>query len=587
MANGTITLNADANITGEVVWSSTPSSTANSSSVTVDINIVTTSPSYLSSWLIAVEIYDNDTSTLLDKTTTTYTIAYTGITNKVYSKTFTVTHENDGTKELRIETSCLAQGYLMGASTPSGGSTFALDTIIRKATITSAPNFNDTDNPTIKYTNPMGEAVTALDACITDSSGYSVYVPYRSISKTGTSYTFVLTTTERNRLLTAAENNTILDVRFYVRTTIHGATHLSYLDKTMIISADGPTITASIEDVNSTTVALTGGGTRFIRGNNLMRFSMTATPQAGASISRYSVICGSQTLSSSSGTFANIENNVVIFAATDSRGITSTKTIQLDAVEYTKLTCNQKVILSTTGVITLTINGKYYNGSFGAASNTLRVETRHREAGSSWSAWEDITILVSSMSGGSYSLSTTLSGYDPSGTYEFQSRAIDKLTTAYSGDDVITLKPVFDWSKYDFNFNVPVTIEGNPLEDFVIEYGTESMGTNGTWYWRKWKSGRAECCGRRNFGNASVSTSWDGGWYRSEIFSQALPSGLFTSVPEVMDITLTGGSVGAFIARSQSTVPSSSNSGGFMLVRQTSIVIAQAYISFNMVGRWY
>lgn len=607
MASGTITLNADNYISGELVWSSTPNNSTNASTVSIAINVTTSSSSYLSPWLISVEIYDQDTSTQLAKDALSYTVSYTGVSNKVYTKSLTVTHNGNGTKTLMVKCSCMPQGYLNGAYTPSTGAILTLDTIIRKATLSSAPNFYDTANPQITYNNPMGNNVSALEVCITDSSGYAVYVPYRSVSKTGTSYTFMLTTTERNKLVTAAGNNTSLNIRYYIRTTINGSTYLDYLSRTMTIAVDGPVITASISDTNSTTVALTGGGLRFIPGRNTMTYSMSATGQKGATITKYSVMCGSKSSSSASGTLTNVENSVVIFSATDSRGITSTKTVNLTPVNYVKLTCNQNVRMilqsGSTAQIELKISGNYFKGSFGAKSNTLSLYVRHARNGASMGDWVDLSPLGYTTSGNTYSLTTEMGGFDPSGTYTFQCKAVDALGTVTTSQYAVKFTPVFDWSKSDFNFNVPVTINGDltvngtingaqaaaidddPAADYVVDAGTTSMGSNGTWYWRKWNSGRAECYGCRNYGNMSISTAW-GGLFRSEAFTQSLPSGLFTATPEVIDITFRNSNFGAWIAKHETSAPSTSSSGSFIMVRPASATLSQAYISFNVIGRW-
>ena len=82
----------------------------------------------------------------------------------------------------------------------SGSKTFTLNTIPRKATVTSAPDFTDEQNPTIKYSNPAGNNVTSLRACIS-LDGSKDDIAYRNITKTGTSYTFTLTDAERKVLL--------------------------------------------------------------------------------------------------------------------------------------------------------------------------------------------------------------------------------------------------------------------------------------------------------------------------------------------------------------------------------------------------
>lgn len=617
MASGTFALSNYGGFTGtpwweaQCIWSSTPNAADNTSSVLITIQMrhVEDEGEMLNQYTGFYNVLSGVTGDFIVETKE-FAVVKTVTTNwtTLGSFTFTAQHDDDGNctvaPNVRVYGASDTGAANTSRSTPADLE-INLGSTRQKATITAAPNFNDSENPTIKYTNPMGNSVTALEACITNANGYTVLVPYRAISKTGSSYTFNLTTSERNALIAAAGDGTSVDVRFYVRTTIGTATQLSYLAKTFTVIADGPTITASIADVNSVTVPLTGGGTRFIRGRNSMSFSMTATGQKGATISSYAVTCGSQVIRSSSGTFYNIENDVVIFSATDSRGATSTKTIQLTAVDYIKLTCNQSVRMildsDSSAQIALDMHGNYFSGSFGAKSNSLAVYVRHARNNEAMGDWVELTPLLSSISGGTYSLSTNMSGFDPSGTYTFQSKAVDALGVVMTAEYAVQFIPVFDWSKEDFNFNVPVTINGNlvvngtvtqtsgtdpaAIKDYVVETGTTAMGTNGTWYWSKWKSGKAECYGRRNYGNMAVTTTW-GNLFRSDTFSQDLPYGLFSQTPEAINIDISSANFGGWIAKHEASNPDSSATGSFIVVRPASATLSQAYISFYVVGRW-
>ena len=591
MAQGSVTLNSDANITGALAWNSSVNTAANSSNVGISIVVSTSSPSYLGSWLVSVEIKDGDTGTVLAKDTTTYTIAYTGTSNTVYGKNLNVVHNSNGTKNIIVTATCLAQNYFMGTSTPAGGTTITLDTIIRQPEITSAPNFTDEDNPTIKYTNPMGEHVQLIEACIATENGSSVIIGYREIDPLGTEYTFNFTSSERTQLRNLAKESTTYPVRFYIESVINGVTYHSYSAvRTLTINVDGPVVTVSVLDTNETTFNLTGDSNKMIRGANAMLCYMEATAQKNATIVEQTITCGANTRSGSSTVFENAESNVFTFTAKDSRGLVTTKTVTIPMVNYIKPTCNQTVTMvmesNTATQAEIFVSGNYFNGFFGAANNTLTLETRYREANGEWGAWDNNNASLAEVGNGTYSTQVIkISGLDASGTYEFQSRVIDKITDAYSTTGTFTLLPIFDWSKTDFNFNVPVTIQGNLLNDFVIETGTEAMGSNGTWYWRKWKSGRAECYGCRNFGSMAVTTTW-GNLYRSAIFTQSLPIGLFTAVPEVIDIAYRTGSSGGWIVRHENSLPTASDSGSFILVRPASATLSSSYIGFNVIGRW-
>jgi hypothetical protein len=461
--------------------------------------------------------------------------------------------------------------------------------IIEPANLTFWPTkFTDEDNPTIEYTNPDGNALDALEVRIANSR-FNTIIDYRGVNKTGNSYTFNFTPAERTQLLATIGNGTTATVYFQMVMRRGDESRALNLKSSTLTLANvsGPTITASIEDTKHKYI--TGGGLKFIRGNNEMAFSMTATGQKGATITSVAVICGNTTIRATSGTFTNIENETVIFSATDSRGRTSTETITLEPVPYIKPTCNQtvKMILQsdTEAQISLDIEGNYFNENFGKMDNYLILYVRHKRNDEDYGDWVDISPLISEISNGRYKLHADMSGFDPSGTYTFQCAAEDYLSTAVSDEYPVQFIPVFDWSKDDFNFNVPVYIEGNPLVDYVIETGQEPMGTNGTWYWSKWRSGRAECYGCRNYGNMAVSTDW-GGWFRSGSFNQNLPFGLFTDTPEVIDINLRQGSSGGWVVRYENEEPTSDTTGSFIVVRPKSATISQAYISFNVVGRW-
>ena len=503
-----------------------------------------------------------------------------GETKTLATGSVTIPHNEDGTKTFDYSFS----QPIAGSATAAASGTGTLDRIERKASILTAPNFTDEENPTITYSNPAQDSIESIQACIANSKGNAIYVPYRDISKTGSSYTFNLTIDERNTLRSASSGSS-LALRFYVKSTIGGDTHYSFLDRTMELEDIIPDLAPTAKDTDTTVVALTGDSSKIILGYSDIYYNIGVTAPAGTSIITQSIKCGAQSSGTNTGTFTDAQTNVLEFSATDSRGNVANTTLEMDVIPYIKVTCNQTARLNLDGTTVLTVSGNYFSDSFGAQNNTLKIEHRVRESGGTWSEWGDITPNLGEASNGTYLLTTELSGYDPSGTYEFQARASDKLSSAESSIDSVTLKPIFDWGKYDFNFNVPVTIEDNALDDFVIETGTEAMGTNGTWYWRKWKNGRAECYGCRNYGNMAVTTAW-GSLFRSESFSQDFPLGLFVDTPEVIDIKFRGADRGGWIANHEETAASDYETGGFILVRPASATLNQAMISFNIIGRW-
>lgn len=489
--------------------------------------------------------------------------------NKGNEKTFSISYEQN----------------LQGLGIFKGSGSGTLDAIPVPGYIISGQNFYDNENPTVTYYG--GREVESLDICIADINGIDIYIPYRAVTQvdgTNSTYTFEFTAAERAKMLELAGGSTFV-FKYYLRTRINGSIYFKGWQASMFFTESVLTLNPTVTEGNSAVLALTGNSSKLILGYSTANYSINASTTSGATITNQYVINGNTKKTTATGSFTNVPNNVFSFTAEDSKGNSKIAILTLDTVPYVPITCNQTVKLNMDGTATINITGNYFSGSFGAQSNTIMIETRSRKNGGSWTAWGDISVLLESASGGTYILHGNISGFDPSGTYEFEARATDKLVTAYSASSSVTLTPVFDWGQNDFNFNVPITIQGNSLDDYIIETGTASMGSNGTWYWAKYKSGKAECYGCRNYGNMGVSTAW-GGLYRSEAFAQSLPSGLFATTPEVIDITYRGSNYGGWIAKHETSSPSSSSSGSFIVVRPASATLSQVYISFNIIGRW-
>ena len=75
------------------------------------------------------------------------------------------------------------------------------------------------------------------------------------------------------------------------------------------------------------------------------------------------------------------------------------------------------------------------------------------------------------------------------------------------------------------NGSATINLNGNALKDFVVD-----QGTSGSWTYRKWNNGTAECWGTLN-GTLSPYTTING--FSAYEGSVSFPSGLFTAVPNV------------------------------------------------------
>ena len=375
----------------------------------------------------------------------------------IKSGTNTITHDSDGNKTIIVSFSVsdIGKSFLPGSA--SASDTIELTSIARKATITSAPDFTDVEDPVLRYSNTAGNAVTSLKACIS-LTGAIDDIEYRDISKTGTSYTFALTEDERNVLRNATTSNS-RKVYFYVWTVIGGVDYRVSKDVTFSISNGEPIITASVIDVNPTTVALTGDSNKLVKFFSNAQATMTAEAQKGASIdeSLYIIRNGDRTGYSTSYTFNNVEENTFTFSAEDSRGNVGTALRTPTMVAYIKPTCHiSNNRPDALGNMTVSCSGSYFNQSFGAVGNTLTVQYRYKVSGGTYSSWASMT---ATKSGNTYYATADLSipSFSQSLYYVFETRATDKLTTATSTESNVKSIPVFHWSESDFVFEVPVT----------------------------------------------------------------------------------------------------------------------------------
>lgn len=273
----------------------------------------------------------------------------------LFSTTVTIPHNQDGSKSIYVEAKISHSRF----SADYHGFTVTLSQIPRQATVTAVQNFNDEQNPTITYSNPAGNVVTSLDACIS-LTGSQADVPYRAISKTGTTYTFNLTTAERNTLRNACHNSNSLNVIFYVRTVIAGQTYYSTKNATMTIVNGNPTISGvTYKDNNATTTAITLDDQIIIQNQSqlLLNFSsLTALKSATLSSIAVTINSVTKSMSLSGASMSNValtfglvntsSNTNASIVLTDSRGnkttISLAITIQAWSAPSAIITCQRK-----------------------------------------------------------------------------------------------------------------------------------------------------------------------------------------------------------------------------------------------------
>lgn len=368
----------------------------------------------------------------------------------------------------------------------STSSTYYLTVSPAQATLTSAPNFNDEENPTIYYSNPAGNDVTALDACIT-FTGSIDDIPYRPISKTGSSYTFNLTNAERRTLWNGTTENT-RTVRFAVRTTIGTAVFYSTLEKTLSIVNANPTFTAaqlSYADIDADVVAVTGNNQSIVSGKSSLRISYTAaTGNKSATISKYEFTLNGVTKTATAaggavdfGKVLTTKDLTLTVKVTDSRenSVTVTKNIPFilysDPViaphsnygEIICKRCNAEGVLDANGeYLKLAVKGKWNTLPSGKNTAKLQIKCVSSTYDSGW-------IDIEAEKQGGDEANNYIAWYDVSPTPYMAGITLDKRTIY-----TITIRMCDDLTSEDKAPTLPVKIPTSAATFHLGENGLKA-----------------------------------------------------------------------------------------------------------------
>lgn len=211
-----------------------------------------------------------------------------------------------------------------------------------------------------------------------------------------------------------------------------------------------PTVSGTVTDGNSVTAALTGNPASLIRYASTAVCRITAEPRCYAQITEKKVNGNAVEYEIS---FPNMEASGFTFTAVDGRGYSASVTVNpTTVVPYIPLTCKVTAGRTdpTSGNATLSIDGNYFDGSFGAEENTLTVCYRIGDG-------EDVTVTPA-VSEGRYSVKVPLTGLDYTMEHAIQVTVQDRIRTIPQTATVGKGIPVFDWGENDFQFHVPVLI---------------------------------------------------------------------------------------------------------------------------------
>ena len=250
-----------------------------------------------------------------------------------------VSHNNDGTLNLSISCSYSTQLDYLRSGSISGTAT--LDTIPRKATVTSATDFTDESNPTIHFTNngnfPV-EPFIFVYPWRTDLGRYT-YEIYRSKGTYTSPYTFSLTEAERTALRSACNTSTEYVVWMGVK-TYNGNTYMdnSQVQKKLTIVNSNPSTTMTLSPIGCPSWAYVSSKPIYIQGVTKVGATFANTLKKGATLQSNTLKVDNfydTTSPYESLTLSKSGKIDVVGSVTDSRGITFTAPTQkIDVVPY-------------------------------------------------------------------------------------------------------------------------------------------------------------------------------------------------------------------------------------------------------------
>lgn len=227
-------------------------------------------------------------------------------------------------------TSAASSVKTLGGSVISSISTFTADNATAKITM-SVTVYNTSYTHTLVLKNDSTTVLTISNLLLTSGSN-----------------TITLTSSQRSTVLAAMSSVKSFTGIFELKTNSGGTQIGMASTKTATVQTtaanSAPTFSGfTYEDSNTTSAAVTQNNQILIQGISTLKITaQAATAKNGATISSYSAVAGSSTASSIStvitvGKIFQAGTVPVVVTAVDSRGYTTSATVNITVIEYTKI----------------------------------------------------------------------------------------------------------------------------------------------------------------------------------------------------------------------------------------------------------
>lgn len=448
-------------ITPKIVWSATQDIVGNKSTITAKLYYAKSSLSNTATggyWGGKITI-DGQTQSFSN----VYVVLEPGGGDKLIATfTATIIHNPDGSKRPVIS----ATGYISGTTLTSTtiSSEIPLTTIPRTSSV-SATNANIGGKTTITISRASSTFTHTLTY---EFKGLTGTIATKT---TSTSIAWTVPAAFYEKIPNDPSGTCTITCTTYSGNTEIG-TDTDTFTATAAESVCAPSVSVAAVDTNADVIALTGSNKRIVKGFSNVKVTTTAEAKNHADISSVSATCGSAKKTGTDVTFNGAESATISATATDSRKYSNTATASgLTLVNYIVPTIVETISREspTSDIVNISVKGQWFNGNFGAVANSLRVQVRYKPK--SQASYEDTDKYVDmtvTTNGNTYTASVSIPGLVYTQAYSIRVRVSDAVHVydgplaepIYRNTEISKGIPVFDWGEDDFQFNVPVGIDG-------------------------------------------------------------------------------------------------------------------------------
>lgn len=413
---------------------------------------------------------------------------------------YTDYHNQDGSKTTYIE-AYVFNNYWNIENT--FGVWVASPTIPRSATITGANNFTDEENAVFTFTNKANFQTMPYLKFYIDNTLIKTIT--REKSSYTSPYTLELTNTEREELRTLLTAKTRCNVKYGLE-TYNQSTYIGNYETQdrifSIVNADPIFSDFEFEDVNSTTLALTGNNKININGYSNIQVTIStsnkAIAQKNATMSKYTFINSDlvpveiaySDSEAVSGTLEKTRNGKYEVYAEDSRGNTTLVTKLATSVEaYENIYINKQtsgVVRDNNGVgsgAILTLEGTIWNNNFGLVTNSIKSVT-YRLKKTNESSWATgTTTITPTISNNTFSFQGLIAGdnqdtsWTLDSTFDIEITITDELSSSTINLTLGSSIPTMSIDKegvgilcaYDRELGGMLQVKGERIDGYNVE----------------------------------------------------------------------------------------------------------------------